>query len=66
MPMTQPAAPENLLKVIFCSCKEICGAACGCRKSGLFCTPACVQCSGEICTNRPKPADNEDEIEDID
>ena len=34
--MTQPAAPENVLKIIFCFCKTGCGSACGCSKNGLI------------------------------
>ena len=30
--MNAPPAPENILKIIFCSCKNGCGSHCGCRK----------------------------------
>lgn len=63
--MTQPPAPENLLKMIFCSCKTGCGPACGCRKSGLHCSPACSQCKGNSCLNAtPVISMNEIENED--
>lgn len=57
--MTQPAAPNNILKIIFCSCKTGCGTACGCRKSGLHCSPACINCSGTDCDNAPQPEEDE-------
>lgn len=44
--MTQPAAPYNVLKMIFCCCKTGCGTACECRRSGLFCTDTCSFCNG--------------------
>ncbi|KYN08445.1 hypothetical protein ALC62_00577 [Cyphomyrmex costatus] len=37
---SEPAPPE-LLKIVACKCKERCGAACGCRKAGLKCSPIC-------------------------
>ncbi|KAF2880334.1 hypothetical protein ILUMI_25847 [Ignelater luminosus] len=61
--MMQPAAPINVLKIIFCSCKTGCGSACGCRKSGLHCSPACIACSGSDCDNHP-PLE-EDEVFDM-
>lgn len=48
---TKPPAPPELLKLIFCRCKGNCGAACGCRKSGLKCSTVCENCSGETCSN---------------
>lgn len=57
--MTQPAAPMNVLKIIFCSCKTGCGSACGCRKSGLHCSPACIVCSGSDCDNHPPLEEDE-------
>lgn len=49
--MNQCAAPDNLLKMIFCGCKKGCGKACGCRKAGLKCSAACKSCKGKQCTN---------------
>lgn len=49
--MKQSPAPDNLLKMLFCNCKKGCGNACGCRKSGLYCTSACSQCNGDSCFN---------------
>lgn len=28
-----------------------CGAACGCRKAGLKCSPICLNCNGDSCDN---------------
>lgn len=58
--MTQPAAPDNVLKLIFCSCKTGCGSACGCRKTGLHCSPACIVCSGNDCSNHPQLEEDEE------
>ena len=58
--MTQPAAPENVLKIIFCSCKTGCGSACGCRKSGPdHCSPSCIVCSGSDSDNNPVLEEND-------
>ena len=45
------AAPEELLRLISCSCKGGCERACGCRKAGLKCSQICRQCRGIECTN---------------
>ncbi len=43
--MSQPAAPEKLLKIIRCNCGGQCNKkSCTCHKNGLVCTPACGQC----------------------
>lgn len=63
--MLSPPAPEDILNVITCSCKTGCGRACGCRKSGMFCTLSCLICKGNDCTNvqsRDTPLDEELEI----
>ena len=49
-------APEWLLNVIRCNCKETtrkpCGSRlCSCRKNGLHCVPACGGCHGKGCEN---------------
>lgn len=48
---TMSAAPENIMKMIYCRCKTNCGAHCGCRKSGLHCTDICENCKGQSCSN---------------
>lgn len=55
----QPA-PEELLKIIFCSCKRRCGSACDCRRVGLFCNSACITCSGDNCNNSAPIMDNKE------
>ena len=49
-----PPAPESLLKIIRCKCKED-GCAtqnCTCKKHGLACTFACKRCQGITCCNK--------------
>ena len=47
-----PAAPDNLLKMIKCSCKQNCDTKrCTCRKHGLDCSIGCSECRGMSCTN---------------
>jgi len=59
-------APEELLKMIHCSCTTDCSSArCSCRKHGLPCTPACGQCRGSGCQNA-LPCVEDDEIEELD
>jgi len=51
--MTLPAAPDRLLKIIRCCCKQNCDSSrCTCKKYGLHCTPACGDCHGLSCSNR--------------
>ena len=49
-------APENILKVIRCNCKESenqCGTNyCSCRKNGLPCFVTCGNCHGEESENK--------------
>lgn len=63
--LNQPA-PEELLKMIFCNCKTGCGAACSCRKVGLFCNATCGTCSGDNCQNCLPITDQEEEEVDSD
>ena len=49
-------APEELLKVIRCSCKsksrnQCASNICTCRKNGLRCVAACGGCHGDACMN---------------
>ena len=47
-----PVAPDKLLHMVSCGCKaDGCGAACGCRKLGLYCTSMCLKCVGATCQN---------------
>lgn len=63
--MTKPFAPDEVLKVIFCACKKGCQLNCSCRKSGLQCTSACINCYGIRCTNilQEEIEENEDDNE---
>ena len=49
-------APKELLSFVHCNCKttsrNTCGTnLCSCRKNGLTCVAACVDCRGESCNN---------------
>jgi hypothetical protein len=47
----QPA-PEKLLVIIRCKCKTNCETKrCTCRKHGLECNIACLECRGHSCLN---------------
>ena len=47
-----PAAPDNLLKMVKCSCKQDCDTKrCTCRKHGIACSIGCSECRGMRCTN---------------
>ena len=60
----QPA-PEDLLKIIRCSCKSNCDSKrCTCRKHGLECSPGCGECQGKSCLNAQTIAEM-DLIDDI-
>ena len=47
----RPIAPEQVLLIISCGCKTVCGKICKYRKAGIDCTPMCSICAGETCTN---------------
>ncbi|CAH3133198.1 unnamed protein product [Porites lobata] len=48
----QPPAPDNLFKVIRCTCKQGCDSRrCSCRKFGIPCSFACSECRGVNCSN---------------
>ena len=48
---TRPAAPQDLLSLIVCTCKDHCVRNCKCRNSGLNCSNMCINCSGLDCNN---------------
>lgn len=66
--MKENAAPEKILKMIFCSCTSGCiKGSCTCRKSGLKCAIICKTCSTENCKNLAVIVpESEDEDEDSD
>ncbi len=46
------AAPDNLLKMVHCSCSTACSTLhCSCRKYGLPCHSVCVPCQLDTCNN---------------
>lgn len=55
LPITtdQPAAPQELLNKISCTCTKGCHKNCCCRKAGMKCSVICTQCKGHTCTNSP-------------
>ena len=60
--MTQPLAPNSVFDVIICACQTGCEKNCSCRKSGLECSPACVNCYGSSCKNTAE-VHEEDNVE---
>jgi hypothetical protein len=56
--MTEPIAPENLLKFISCNCKGDCSTQrCSCKKNNVKCVTACGNCHGHQCKNT-EPVEN--------
>ena len=47
----QAAAPDKILKLISCGCKQGCSRNCECRKAEVFCTILCSGCNGRDCEN---------------
>ena len=45
------AGPQDLLKMIRCSCKKKCDKRCSCRKAGLKCSVSWSECLGAFCLN---------------
>ena len=66
--MTNMPAPENILNMIFCNCKNVCKNSCSCRKAGLYCSALCRNCQAVPCTNEPKNIHDDDfeEISEVD
>lgn len=68
--MTLEAAPEDILKLVSCTCRDNCSTSqCSCKKSGIACTRLCKVCEGLTCLNaehdeeEPMLIDPEDLIE---
>lgn len=60
------AAPEDILKMVFCRCTKDCSSAkCGCKRANLKCSTACQNCQGN-CLNGAPQVDSEDEEEQED
>ena len=50
--MTEPMAPEHLLKFVSCNCKGSClTQRCSCQKNNMKCISACGNCHGTDCKN---------------
>lgn len=60
----RPAAPQELLSLVVCTCKDECVRNCECRKSGLSCSSICGNCSGLGCANRDTNIIDEDQEEE--
>ncbi|CAC5416125.1 unnamed protein product [Mytilus coruscus] len=55
-----PPAPEVLLNIIRCYCKQNCDSkCCTCRKHRLDCSISCGECRGVNCSNSPSVTDDE-------
>lgn len=62
IPMSFPAAPEDILHIISCSCKKGCHTnRCQCKKGGLYCSTMCRECVGITCENIPITTDDADD-----
>lgn len=48
---TEKLAPDNLLKLVHCTCIKECSSRCGCRKAGLPCSSIYQHCKEETCGN---------------
>ena len=58
-------APDNLLRVIRCSCLTDCSSLRRtCKKHNIECTPACGNCRGSGCTNSLQMACDDDRDDD--
>lgn len=60
-----PAAPDEILKLIFCRCTDCSNARCGCRKASMLCSAICHNCNGS-CTNSTPIESNDDHDSDED
>ncbi|KAJ1519218.1 hypothetical protein ONE63_011176 [Megalurothrips usitatus] len=60
------SAPEFLLEMVACGCKQGCGARCSCRVGGLNCTMMCLHCKGHSCVNGEPVHEGEEDPDDPD
>ena len=61
----QPVAPDDIMSVVRCNCKETKKGCCttkrcSCRSTGLKCVSSCGNCKGYNCDNSTK-FDNDDD-----
>ncbi len=47
----KPAAPDKVLRLISCGCKQGCKKSCTCKNARLPCTALCSGCNGISCAN---------------
>ena len=63
---TNSIAPDYLMCTIRCSCKSGCRSGrCSCKKNGISCTLACVNCKS-ICSNKTDTEDDEVDRDELD
>ena len=56
MQTDRPAAPAELLDIIYCSCKKLCNTKrCTCRQHGLQWSDVCRECRGTSCSTSELP-----------
>ena len=65
----QPVAPDDIISVIRCNCKEknkgcCTSAKCSCRCNGLKYVSACEYCRGDGCDNRSLCSNGEESDDD--
>ena len=61
---TLEAAPERILHLVSCNCKEGCERNCDCKRGCLPCTSMCGYCAGHGCSNRIVIDDDDDDDDD--
>ena len=60
-------APDQLLRIIRCTCKGDCSKVnCSCKFNGLECTSACKECRGSTCSNSKHIEEIDDDEPDED
>ena len=62
-----PPAPDDLLKIIRCSCHGDCSSMrCSCKKHNISCSSACGHCRGSGCSNSDSSIDSDQDDRDTD
>ena len=60
-----PPAPQDLLKIIKCSCMGSCDTLrCTCRKNGIDCSVSCKNCKGISCKNSKIIEEDDSDVEE--
>ena len=56
METDKPAAPAELLDIIYFGCKKLCNTErCTCRHHDLHCSDVCTECRGKSCSKSELP-----------